>query len=88
MMEMTPSDGAQVQIQTSDSGPSCCKTIANHPVAMVAPSASRVLIEVMLVGETINLPVPDKKLSLVDARIQSNPRTNGRCQAVLCTFRI
>ena len=88
MMTMMGNTGAQARIQRSDLGPPCCKMIPHTPVTMVAPAKSRVLIEVMLVGETIDAHVPHMTLPIVEERAQSNPRMCGRSQSILCTFRI
>jgi len=80
--------GAQARIQSSDSGPSCCKVIPHTPVTMFTPASPRALIEVMLVGETIDAHVPNLTFLVVEKHTQSNPRTRGRSQSILCTFRI
>lgn len=87
MMEMGKI-GAQAQIGSSDTGPSCCKVIPNTPVTMFSPTGQRVFHEVMLVGATIPVHVPNMTPGVAEGYTPPNRQMHGRTQSVLCTFRI
>ncbi len=80
--------GAHAQIKSSNTGPSCCKVIPNTPVTMFSPTGQRVFHEVILVGATIPVHVPDMTTGVAEDRTSPNRQMHGRTLSILCTFRI